>query len=116
LRSTPTRPISRVRPFSVRPPLRFSCSETLARLFPLSGDNPTYSLVKCAAEYAPELDENLRSLVKKSIKSDKALKQLGDVFGQDPLIRALVGTTQAVDLISGGVKVGPLLLVRRGRF
>lgn len=59
----------------------------------------------CAAEFAPGVDKDLRSLIKASVKSDKALKQLGDVFGADRTTRGLVGTTQAVDLIGGGVKV-----------
>lgn len=50
-------------------------------------------------------------LVKKSLRSDKALKLLEKVvfsgaLGKD--ISSLLGTTQAVDLIEGGVKVNAL--------
>ncbi|KAL7411552.1 carboxypeptidase S [Mrakia frigida] len=74
----------------------------------LTRENPYYSLMGCAAEFAPGVEPSLRSLIKASVKSDKALKQLGDVFGADRTTRGLVGTTQAVDLIGGGVKVNAL--------
>lgn len=59
----------------------------------------------CTAEYAPDLDSKLSKLVRQSVKDDSALKKVGEWLGKDRQLRPFVGTTQAVDLIAGGVKV-----------
>ena len=57
--------------------------------------------------------EKLRKDLKKSVKSGRALKRVEKTLfmtGADSgkAVRALVGTTQAIDLIQGGVKVNAL--------
>lgn len=71
----------------------------------LTRENPIYALMTCTAEYAPDLDSKLSKLVRQSVKDDSALKKVGEWLGKDRQLRPFVGTTQAVDLIAGGVKV-----------
>lgn len=47
-------------------------------------------------------------MIKKSVHSDKALHKLESFISKDINLRSLVGTTQAIDLIGGGVKVNAL--------
>lgn len=78
----------------------------------LTRENPFYSTLTCAAaDDATTLSSLLRKAVQKSQRCDKALKKLETLLVKDPSYRALMGTTQAVDLISGGLKVNVRLLV-----
>lgn len=74
----------------------------------LARDTPPYWTAQCLAAHAPELPSTLRSSLKKAGSSDKALKAAQDELFKDPAFRALVGTTQAVDIIGGGVKSNAL--------
>jgi len=74
----------------------------------LKRDTPMYWHAQCLAAYAPELPSSIRESVKKSASSDKALRAAQDKLFEDPTFKALVGTTQAVDVISGGVKSNAL--------
>ena len=76
--------------------------------YSLTRSTPLYSTLQCVAEHSPELDSSLREVIKKSISSDHALEQLQDFIANDPLMRSLITTTQAIDLIGGGVKVNAL--------
>lgn len=68
-----------------------------------------YATLQCLAEHAPDLPGRERFLIKKSLKSDLALFALEKLlFKQSPQTKAKVGTTQAIDLISGGVKTNAL--------
>jgi len=69
---------------------------------------PVYSTVQCVAEHAKGFPAHLRALVKASVHSDRALRKLEAVLMNDPFYRALVGTTQAIDLVQGGVKANAL--------
>lgn len=74
----------------------------------LERDTPMYWHAQCLAAYAPELPKSIRKSVKKAASSDKALRAAQDKLFEDPTFKALVGTTQAVDMISGGVKSNAL--------
>lgn len=64
--------------------------------------NPMLSYLDCAADYGAEMSKDL----KKRIKDPSKWKALGEQLAdEDPTLRAFLGTTQAIDLISGGVKV-----------
>jgi Gly-Xaa carboxypeptidase len=53
--------------------------------------------------------EDLRKLARKAVTDDAALKVLqGRLLALDPMYKAMLGTTQAVDLVEGGVKVNAL--------
>ncbi len=68
-----------------------------------------YTNLQCQAAYDPDLDGNLRSLITRSLTSDRALSNLeSQIFKTSPQYKAMGGTTQAVDIIGGGVKVNAL--------
>ena len=50
----------------------------------------------------------LRKLIKRSVRCDKALHALEQALFRDPMLKSVVGTTQAIDLIQGGVKTNAL--------
>lgn len=75
----------------------------------LSRDGTAFQELQCAAAYGPEVPEEIRKLAKAAIASDGALEELKDAFLRwQPVAAAQISTTQAVDLISGGVKVNAL--------
>ncbi|CDO73281.1 hypothetical protein BN946_scf185008.g43 [Trametes cinnabarina] len=74
----------------------------------LSRGTPVYWTSQCLAAHAPELPHKLRKSLKKATKSDKALKEAERELFKDKTFKALVGTTQAIDLINGGVKTNAL--------
>ncbi|KAF5336103.1 hypothetical protein D9611_006330 [Ephemerocybe angulata] len=74
----------------------------------LTRDQPIYSTFQCIAEHAKDVPKDLRKIIKKSAKSDCALKKLGSIVLEDNLIKSLVGSTQAIDMIQGGVKSNAL--------
>lgn len=57
------------------------------------------------ATHSSGFPKDLREVILESIKSDRALSRLETWILQDSEIRALIGTTTAVDIIGGGVKV-----------
>lgn len=54
------------------------------------------------------MPDKLRQLIKDSRTDDDALKQLEEYLSVEPSYAASTGTTQAVDLVGGGVKVNAL--------
>ncbi|KAH7104541.1 carboxypeptidase S [Auriculariales sp. MPI-PUGE-AT-0066] len=74
----------------------------------ITRDSTTFEALQCLAEHAPNLSPTLRKNVKKSVKSDKALKHVEKEYLTTLPVRSLVSTTQAVDIISGGVKINAL--------
>ncbi|KAH9975657.1 carboxypeptidase S [Russula compacta] len=74
----------------------------------LERDTPIYSTVKCVAQHAKNMPAKLRALVKASVFSDKALRRLEAELLKDPFYKPLIGTTQAIDLVQGGVKANAL--------
>lgn len=70
----------------------------------LTSASPYLKYLTCLADYAPDLPKDLR----KSIKTPSKWKKLAAGLSKDPQQRAFLGTTQAVDLIKGGVKVNAL--------
>ncbi|KAF8582795.1 carboxypeptidase S [Ramaria rubella] len=70
---------------------------------------PTYSTLQCLAAHAPDMPKHLRKDILRSKKSNKALRRVEEyIFPRDISTKALVSTTQAIDLISGGVKTNAL--------
>ncbi|KAI9064054.1 carboxypeptidase S [Trametes sanguinea] len=74
----------------------------------LSRGTPMYWTSQCLAAHAPELPHKLRRALKRSVKSDKALKEAEKELFKNKAFKAMVGTTQAIDLINGGVKTNAL--------
>ena len=69
---------------------------------------PAYTKLQCLAAHAPTLPSGLRKSILDAEKSDKALHAVEKILFQDRTFRALVGTTQAIDVIFGGVKANAL--------
>jgi len=68
-----------------------------------------YQGLECRARYDTGFPESLKKLVLLSQTSDEKLKELEvRLVDFDPMFYVLSGTTQAIDLISGGVKVNAL--------
>ncbi|KAI0342968.1 carboxypeptidase S [Trametopsis cervina] len=68
-----------------------------------------YAQLECLAAHSPDFPTSLAKLVKKSQHSDKALKKLLDeLLRTQPTFLATTATTQAADVIRGGVKVNAL--------
>ena len=68
-----------------------------------------YSHLQCRATHDPSLPGHLKSLITHSLKSNKALRALEKHLATtDRLFPAMAGTTQAVDVIRGGVKANAL--------
>ena len=73
----------------------------------LKRGTPTYQQAQCLA-HAPDLPKSVRRAIQKSAKSDKALKAAEKALFENIRFKSLVGTTQAIDLIGGGVKTNAL--------
>ncbi|CDO72068.1 hypothetical protein BN946_scf184962.g11 [Trametes cinnabarina] len=68
-----------------------------------------YSLLQCQAAHDHGLSSHLRDLITRSRTSDRALAALeAELARTDRLFGALAGTTQAVDVVRGGVKTNAL--------
>lgn len=78
----------------------------------LSRTSPFYSAIVCLAENNPSFDKTMAKLVEASLYSDAALLGLQEILAHDPkdgqMYKVMMSTTQAVDLIEGGVKVNAL--------
>jgi len=64
--------------------------------------------VQCLAEHAPDLPSSLRKNLIRSQHSDKALRAAEKELFEDRSFKSLVSTTQAIDLVQGGVKTNAL--------
>lgn len=69
-----------------------------------------YLKAQCLVAHAPSLPSALRKAIKDSVYSDKALHEAQKALFSEPNseFRMLVGTTQAIDLVRGGVKTNAL--------
>ena len=74
----------------------------------LNRDTVVFANLQCLAAHAKELPCHLRKDLKASVHSDKALRRVEKEMFQDLVLRSLAGTTQAIDMIQGGVKVNAL--------
>ncbi|GAW01633.1 carboxypeptidase s [Lentinula edodes] len=68
----------------------------------------SYELLQCFAEHGATIPSTLRDAIKDSANSDDALQQVENILFKDPWFKSLIGTTQAVDVIRGGVKSNAL--------
>ncbi|KAH7929097.1 carboxypeptidase S [Leucogyrophana mollusca] len=91
----------------------------LSRFITVIEDNPhepqllrtgtQFTSIQCLAAYSPSYPEDLRTLAKEATSDDSALQKLKEgLLAVYPLFKAELGTTQAVDLIQGGIKVNAL--------
>ncbi|KAJ6599934.1 hypothetical protein DFH09DRAFT_1129085 [Mycena vulgaris] len=69
---------------------------------------PAFQMAQCFGAHAPGMPRALKHAILKAGSSKKALKKAEGMLVEDRMFRALVGTTQAVDIVSGGVKSNAL--------
>lgn len=63
--------------------------------------NPVLSELHCAADYG-EMDKR----TKRKVRDRKQWQKLGEEMAErDPIVSAFLSTTQAIDLVQGGIKV-----------
>ncbi|KAG1843807.1 hypothetical protein DFJ58DRAFT_844227 [Suillus subalutaceus] len=75
----------------------------------LSRTGTPFATTQCLAAYNPVYPDDLRILARKAVTDDAALKVLQEqLLASHPQYKAILGTTQAVDLVEGGVKVNAL--------
>jgi Gly-Xaa carboxypeptidase len=75
----------------------------------LSRTGTPFATTQCLAAYNPVYPDALRKLARKAVTDDAALKVLQErLVASHPQYKAILGTTQAVDLVEGGVKVNAL--------
>jgi len=77
----------------------------------LTRTTPYYSTLLCQAAHAPEMPLLLRTLLLQSVRSDRALDRALELLLADDstrYIRSTLSTTQAINVINGGVKVNAL--------
>lgn len=68
-----------------------------------------YTTLQCSAEYGTEMDSWLRKKIKKALKSQDAADEVAKYLADTDITqRYLFKTSQAVDLINGGIKVNAL--------
>ncbi|KAJ7778400.1 carboxypeptidase S [Mycena metata] len=67
-----------------------------------------FEMAQCWAAHAPDMPGLLKRTILRAGKSHTALKAAEAMLLKDPMFKAIVGTTQAVDVISGGVKSNAL--------
>lgn len=74
----------------------------------LGRGTPMYQKAQCLAAHAPDLPKSLRRALFDAKKFNKALRDAEKVLFKDRFFKSLVQTTQAIDLIQGGVKTNAL--------
>jgi Gly-Xaa carboxypeptidase len=73
--------------------------------------SPYLKYLNCMADHAPEFPKHVAKDLKRPKKWGKLAKQLA---GADRQVNSFLATTQAIDLIQGGVKVNALPEVVEG--
>ncbi|KAJ7623331.1 hypothetical protein FB45DRAFT_925310 [Roridomyces roridus] len=76
--------------------------------FELSRESIPYNTLQCLAEHGATMPKSFKKLIQHSAHSKHALRKLQDVLHEDKAYRSLIGTTQAIDIIQGGVKSNAL--------
>ncbi|KAF7356683.1 Carboxypeptidase S [Mycena venus] len=75
--------------------------------FPRSGT--AFANVQCAIVHGPDSSPSLRRLAHRALTDDDALEELKNYLLEvDPIYEAMLRTTQAVDIVFGGVKANAL--------
>ncbi|PPQ79239.1 hypothetical protein CVT25_002805 [Psilocybe cyanescens] len=74
----------------------------------ITRNEPVYDTLQCLAEHGKNVPSKLRGVIKKSATSKKALGELQSFIRKDKVLSSLIATTQAIDLIQGGVKTNAL--------
>lgn len=74
----------------------------------LTSANPFFYTLQCVASHDENLPDSLKTLIRKAGQDVVANKKLVKLLSENPRYRDLIRTTQAVDIINGGVKSNAL--------
>lgn len=74
----------------------------------LTPKNPYFYQLQCEAEFAAAMDKTFRQDVLKLSSNAAAKKRVLDTLKSDDTTKALISTTQAIDIIFGGLKINAL--------
>lgn len=74
----------------------------------LTRGSPTYRSAQCMAQHAPGISSSLKEHMLRAEHCDGALRAAEQELFKNRAFMSLVGTTQAIDLVDGGVKVNAL--------
>ncbi|KAJ7291940.1 hypothetical protein C8J57DRAFT_1274231 [Mycena rebaudengoi] len=69
---------------------------------------PVFEMAQCFGAHGSSMPAKLKHAIKHSSHSKKALRTAESILLQDRILKAMVGTTLAVDIINGGVKSNAL--------
>ncbi|KAF7797259.1 hypothetical protein EIP86_008452 [Pleurotus ostreatoroseus] len=67
-----------------------------------------FPFIQCTAKYSWTIPEDIKELIEQAMTDDDALLRLAALLQQNELFASLMTTSQAVDLIRGGVKINAL--------
>lgn len=67
-----------------------------------------FATLQCLAEYSVDMPGTFRDLILQAASSDAALDLLTRALAKISLFKSLIGTTQGIDVIKGGIKVNAL--------
>ncbi|XP_006461973.1 hypothetical protein AGABI2DRAFT_193317 [Agaricus bisporus var. bisporus H97] len=70
--------------------------------------HPFYGTLQCFATHAENMPSDYRKLIIASATSDGAMRKLIETISQDHLLKNFIGTTQAINVIKGGIKANAL--------
>lgn len=74
----------------------------------LTRGSPTYRNAQCMAQHAPGISSSLKEHMLRAEHCDGALRAAEQELFKNRAFMSLVGTTQAIDIVYGGVKVNAL--------
>ncbi|KAF8998623.1 carboxypeptidase S [Hymenopellis radicata] len=74
----------------------------------LMREDVLYSSLQCYAAHGASIPRRLKHAIEKAAHSDKGLRKIEKLLFDEPSYASLVRTTQAIDLINGGVKTNAL--------
>lgn len=74
----------------------------------LTRGSPTYRSAQCMAQHAPGVSSSLKEHMLRAEHCDGALRAAEQELFKNRAFMSLVGTTQAIDIVDGGVKVNAL--------
>lgn len=74
----------------------------------LSGNNPFYQFLQCLAVHSDELDPAFRAAIMHANQNPVANRAVQRAISADRLTRYNIQTSQALDLVSGGLKINAL--------
>ncbi|EFI27408.1 carboxypeptidase s [Coprinopsis cinerea okayama7 len=75
---------------------------------PLTRNQPLFQSLQCVSRHAKAVSPSLRHTIRWSLYSNLLLKLVERKLFKSSLFKSLVGTTQAIDMVHGGVKSNAL--------